>query len=270
MRVYDGEKLKDTDPKAKTLQEYKDDGRRRRRHDGHLHPLRLQDAVGDLQLRRDGGRRRPGASDVCAGTGDQARAVSPTRPRRNISNSSRPTRAALCRVHRQGNPEGLSGSPTANTARTCSTATSPMPMRGSRIRISRTPTPASCSTAQALDNELSKIEKPAGIANPKDFRNEVVKFALRYRAPKRRQESGLDGVRENPRGDREAHVHAGRGSCCRSSASRPRRIRRPRTSTTSSSSACLRAATRRVRCAGSSNGTCGSTRRDRRESGNRP
>jgi len=31
----------------------------------------------------------------------------------------------------------------------------------------------------ALDNELSKIEKPAGIANPKDFRNEVVKFALR-------------------------------------------------------------------------------------------
>jgi serine protein kinase len=34
----------------------------------------------------------------------------------------------------------------------------------------------------ALDGELSKIEKPAGIANPKDFRNEVVKFALRYRA----------------------------------------------------------------------------------------
>ncbi len=33
-----------------------------------------------------------------------------------------------------------------------------------------------------LDNELSKIEKPAGIANPKDFRNEVVKFALRHRA----------------------------------------------------------------------------------------
>jgi len=35
---------------------------------------------------------------------------------------------------------------------------------------------------QQLDNELSKIEKPAGIANPKDFRNEVVKFALRHRA----------------------------------------------------------------------------------------
>src|SRR6201999_4639846 len=33
-----------------------------------------------------------------------------------------------------------------------------------------------------LDSELSKIEKPAGIANPKDFRNEIVKFALRARA----------------------------------------------------------------------------------------
>jgi serine protein kinase len=33
-----------------------------------------------------------------------------------------------------------------------------------------------------LNQELTKIEKPAGIANPKDFRNEVVKFALRWRA----------------------------------------------------------------------------------------
>jgi serine protein kinase len=33
-----------------------------------------------------------------------------------------------------------------------------------------------------LNQELSKIEKPAGIANPKDFRNEVVKFSLRSRA----------------------------------------------------------------------------------------
>ena len=35
---------------------------------------------------------------------------------------------------------------------------------------------------EILDAELSKIEKPAGIANPKDFRNEVVKFTLRARA----------------------------------------------------------------------------------------
>jgi len=34
----------------------------------------------------------------------------------------------------------------------------------------------------ALNGELEKIEKPAGIANPKDFRNEIVNFVLRARA----------------------------------------------------------------------------------------
>ncbi|MEM9048990.1 MAG: PrkA family serine protein kinase [Pseudomonadota bacterium] len=33
-----------------------------------------------------------------------------------------------------------------------------------------------------LEQELAKIEKPAGVTNPKDFRNEVVKFVLRARA----------------------------------------------------------------------------------------
>jgi serine protein kinase len=35
---------------------------------------------------------------------------------------------------------------------------------------------------ESLSEELTKIEKPAGIANPKDFRDEVVKFSLRARA----------------------------------------------------------------------------------------
>jgi serine protein kinase len=34
----------------------------------------------------------------------------------------------------------------------------------------------------ALNQELEKIEKPAGISNPKDFRNEIVNFVLRARA----------------------------------------------------------------------------------------
>lgn len=33
-----------------------------------------------------------------------------------------------------------------------------------------------------LNNELEKIEKPAGISNPKDFRNEIVNFVLRAKA----------------------------------------------------------------------------------------
>lgn len=34
----------------------------------------------------------------------------------------------------------------------------------------------------ALNQELEQIEKPAGITNPKDFRNEIVNFVLRARA----------------------------------------------------------------------------------------
>ena len=56
------------------------------------------------------------------------------------------------------------------------------PIAGSRTRNSATPTPARVSTAAALNTELEKIEKPAGIANPKDFRNEIVNFVLRARA----------------------------------------------------------------------------------------
>ena len=35
---------------------------------------------------------------------------------------------------------------------------------------------------EALNAELEKTEKPAGISNPKDFRNEIVNFVLRARA----------------------------------------------------------------------------------------
>lgn len=35
---------------------------------------------------------------------------------------------------------------------------------------------------RSLNEELEKIEKPAGISNPKDFRNEIVNFVLRSRA----------------------------------------------------------------------------------------
>lgn len=35
---------------------------------------------------------------------------------------------------------------------------------------------------KSLNEELEKIEKPAGISNPKDFRNEIVNFVLRARA----------------------------------------------------------------------------------------
>ena len=57
-----------------------------------------------------------------------------------------------------------------------------MPMRGSRTQDYKDPDTGQLMNRELLNQELSKIEKPAGIANPKDFRNEVVKFALRARA----------------------------------------------------------------------------------------
>ena len=55
-------------------------------------------------------------------------------------------------------------------------------MPGSEEQDFKDPDTGQIFDRQILDAELSKIEKPAGIANPKDFRNEVVKFALRARA----------------------------------------------------------------------------------------
>ncbi len=46
----------------------------------------------------------------------------------------------------------------------------------------RDPDTGECYDRGALNEELEKIEKPAGISNPKDFRNEIVNFVLRARA----------------------------------------------------------------------------------------
>ena len=61
---------------------------------------------------------------------------------------------------------------------------------------------------ELLDQELSKIEKPAGIANPKDFRYEVVKFCLRARARNKGHNPNWTVLREDPRGHREAACSA--------------------------------------------------------------
>lgn len=57
-----------------------------------------------------------------------------------------------------------------------------MPTTGSRTRSTATPTRVRVFDRAALNAELEKIEKPAGISNPKDFRNEIVNFVLRARA----------------------------------------------------------------------------------------
>jgi serine protein kinase len=46
----------------------------------------------------------------------------------------------------------------------------------------RDPETGEISDRETLNAELEKIEKPAGISNPKDFRSEIVNFVLRARA----------------------------------------------------------------------------------------
>lgn len=46
----------------------------------------------------------------------------------------------------------------------------------------RDPDTGTMLNREALNEELTKLEKSAGIGNPKDFRSEVVRFCLRYRA----------------------------------------------------------------------------------------
>ena len=108
MRVYDGESLKETDPRARILAGIQGLRRRRGGHGRGFHPLRLQGAGGDLQPRHHRDRRRPGASDVCAGAVDPARAAAAGHREALSGIHQGRARAALCRVYRQRNPEGLS------------------------------------------------------------------------------------------------------------------------------------------------------------------
>ncbi len=120
--------------------------RRRGRDRGHgrrLDAVRLQDPVGDLQLRQSRDRRRSRAPDVRARAVDQARAdAGGDRERATSSSSRRNSRRAMPSSSATRSRRRISN-PTTTTARTCSTATSRMPTPGSRTTTSRTPTPAS-------------------------------------------------------------------------------------------------------------------------------
>ena len=109
---------------------------------------------------------------------------------------------------------------------------------------------------ELLNQELTKIEKPAGIANPKDFRNEVVKFSLRSRAQNGGKNPSWTSYEKIREVIEKRMFSPGRGSAAGHLASARRRTARPRRSTTSSSRAWSSAATPSGRSAGWSSGTC--------------
>jgi serine protein kinase len=88
---------------------------------------------------------------------------------------------ALRRVHRQGDPDRLPGELQRVRPEHL------RPLRHLRRLLDPGPGVPRPDTGEILDrnalnDELEKIEKPAGISNPKDFRNEIVNFVLRARA----------------------------------------------------------------------------------------
>ena len=108
---------------------------------------------------------------------------------------------------------------------------------------------------ELLNQELTKIEKPAGIANPKDFRNEVVKFSLRSRAEWRQNPSwtSYEKIREVI----EKRIFSQVEDLLPVISLRLEKDGEPRRNTTISSREWWTAATPNARSAGSSNGTCG-------------
>jgi serine protein kinase len=123
MRVYDGENLKDTDPKAKSYQEYRDYAGVDEGMTGLSTRFAFKILVEDVQLRPPRSRRQPGAPDVRARAADRAGAV-PARDRGALSratsrNTSR--RATPSSSARRSRPPISRAIP--STGRTSSTAT---------------------------------------------------------------------------------------------------------------------------------------------------
>ena len=188
MRVYNGENLKDVDPKAKSMQEYRDMAGM----DEGMNGVSTRFAFKVLAETFNFDNEEVAADPVhLMYVLEQSIRRACSIPRRWRSSTSSSSRASW-------RPATPSSSATrsrrpiwkamATTARTCSTAMSPMPTPGSRIRTSRT-----SDTGELFDRKtagpgaVQDRESRPGIANPKDFRNEVVKFALRARAAQRRQ-----------------------------------------------------------------------------------
>ena len=181
MRVYDGENLKDTDPKAKTIQEYRD------------------------------------TAGVDEGMSGQSTRFA-FKILSKVFNFD-PTEVAANPVHlmyvleQQIEQENLDQEARANQLRFIKEYLAPKYVEfiGKEIQTAylesyseygqnvfdryvtyadfwiqdqeyRDPETGDILNRSSLNEDLEKIEKPAGISNPKDFRNEIVNFVLRARA----------------------------------------------------------------------------------------
>ncbi|MDX2259967.1 MAG: PrkA family serine protein kinase [Hyphomicrobiaceae bacterium] len=181
MRVYDGESLKETDPKARTMQEYKDAAGVDEGMEGistrfafktlsatfnHDTEEVAADPVHLMYVLEQSIRREQFPDDVQANYIEFIKAELAPRYAEFIGNEIQ--KAYLESYHDFG--QNL-------FERYVDYADAWI-----EDQDFKDPDTGQLLNRELLNQELSKVEKPAGIANPKDFRNEIVKFTLRSRA----------------------------------------------------------------------------------------
>ena len=181
MRVYDGENIKETDPKAKTMQEYRDGGGVDEGMEGistrfafkvlsatfnHDPNEVAADPVHLMYVLEQAVRREQFPSDTEASYLAAIKADLAGRYAEFIGNEIQ--KAYLESYHDYGQNVFDRYLEYADA--------------WIEDQDFKDPDTGQLLNRELLNAELTKIEKPAGIANPKDFRNEVVKFSLRSRA----------------------------------------------------------------------------------------
>jgi serine protein kinase len=181
MRVYDGENLKDTDPKAKSMQEYRDSGGVDEGMDGLS--TRFAFKILSKVFNFD-------ATEVAA---NPVHLMYVLEQQIEQQQYDQETRDRLLRYIK----EFLSPKYVEFIGKEIQTAyLESYSEYGQNIfdryvtyadfwiqdQEYRDPETGDILDRATLNDELEKIEKPAGISNPKDFRNEIVNFVLRARA----------------------------------------------------------------------------------------
>ena len=214
MRVYDGESLKESDPKARSVQEYKDAAGVDEGMDGVSTRFAFKVLAATYQSRHHGDRRRSGPSDVCARAVDPPRAaLRGSREALSRVHQGR-ARAALRRIHRQRDPEGLSrilfrlrSEPVRPLRRLRRRLDRGSGLQGPRHRPDAQSRAAQPGTDQ--DREARGYRQPQGL--PQRGRQVLAAVA----GPEQRQEPVLDQLRKNPRGHRKADILARSRTCFR-------------------------------------------------------
>ena len=181
MRVYDGENLKDTDPKAKTIQEYRDTA-------GVDEGMSGQSTRFAFKILSKVFNFDP--TEVAANPVHLMYVLEQQIEQENLDQEKRDNQLRFIKEYLAPKYVEFIGKE-IQTAYLESYSEYGQNVFDRYVTYAdfwiqdqeyRDPETGDILNRSSLNEELEKIEKPAGISNPKDFRNEIVNFVLRARA----------------------------------------------------------------------------------------